>query len=251
MSVALLSCHALLRKYLKLLHKSKTIWLTIVIVLTEAISTFKKEATNCLFIKKFIFNLLFDFPLFLNLHTLNWYIIHPAKSLPHTIYNFYQKKKKILKKNYKKKTNKKLSSNYIKLKIVCKYARKSKSSEKEKENTSKSFCLTSLSLNTISLSKVKKMFQKIILHLSTDRKIPEQKFFICPPPPHPPMLSKIKNQKSIHTFYHFFFQLVHLQFILSKNSKKAYLQQIKQISKKKRSKKSFKKFFVQHCTCTQ
>jgi len=161
MSVALLSCHALLRKYLKLLHKSKTIWLTIVIVLTEAISTFKKEATNCLFIKKFIFNLLFDFPLFLNLHTLNWYIIHPAKSLPHTIYNFYQKKKKILKKNYKKKTNKKLSSNYIKLKIVCKYARKNKSSEKEKENTSKSFCLTSLSLNTISLSKVKKCTKKL------------------------------------------------------------------------------------------
>lgn len=152
---------------------------------------------------------------------------------------FLSKEKKILKKNYKKKTNKKLSSNYIKLKIVCKYARKSKSSEKEKENTSKSFCLTSLSLNTISLSKVKKMFQKIILHLSTDRKIPEQKFFICPP-----ILSKIKN-------LYIFFQLVHLQFILSKNSKKAYLQQIKQISKKKRSKKSFKKFFVQHCTCTQ
>ena len=119
---------------------------------------------------------------------------------------FLSKEKKILKKNYKKKTNKKLSSNYIKLKIVCKYARKSKSSEKEKENTSKSFCLTSLSLNTISLSKVKKMFQKIILHLSTDRKIPEQKFFICPP-----MLSKIKN-------LYIFFQLVHLQFILSKNS---------------------------------
>lgn len=138
--------------------------------------------------KKFIFNLLFNFPLFLNLHTLNWYIIHPAKSLPHTIYNFITKEKKILKKKHKKKTNKKLSSNYIKLKVVCKYARKNKSSEKEKENTSKSFCLTSLSLNTISLSKVKKMYQKVILHLSTGRTIPEQKFFICPP-----MLSKIKN----------------------------------------------------------
>merc|ERR1712008_240071 len=102
---------------------------------------------------------------------------------------FITKEKKILKKNHKKKkTNKKLSSNYIKLNIVCKYARKNKSSEKEKENTSKSFCLTSLSLNTISLSKVKKMYQKVILHLSTGRKIPEQKFFICPP-----MLSKIKN----------------------------------------------------------
>lgn len=129
---------------------------------------------------------------------------------------FYNKrKKKYWKKNHKKKTNKKLSSNYIKLKIVCKYARKNKSSEKkkEKENTSKSFCLTSLSLNTISLSKVKKMYQKVILHLSTGRKIPEQKFFICPP-----MLSKIKNLY-IH-FIRFFFQLVHLQFILSKNSKK-------------------------------
>jgi len=116
---------------------------------------------------------------------------------------FLSKEKKILKKNYKKKTNKKLSSNYIKLKIVCKYARKSKSSEKEKENTSKSFCLTSLSLNTISLSKVKKMFQKIILHLSTDRKIPEQKFFICPPPPLPPAK---QNQKSkIYTYFLSFF----------------------------------------------
>ena len=159
---------------------------------------------------------------------------------------FYNKRKKnIEKKTQKKKTNKKLSSNYLKLKIVCKYARKNKSSEKEKENTSKSFCLTSLSLNTISLSKVKKMYQKVILHLSTGRKFPEQKFFICPP-----MLSKIKNLY-IH-FIRFFFQLVHLQFILSKNSlKKAYLHQIKQVCKKKRSKKSFKKFFVQHCTCTQ
>lgn len=107
---------------------------------------------------------------------------------------FYNKRKKILKKKHKKKTNKKLSSNYIKLKIVCKYARKNKSSKKEKEITSKSFCLTSLSLNTISLSKVKKMYQKVILHLSTGRKFPEQKFFICPP-----------IQKSIHTFYQIFF----------------------------------------------
>ena len=106
---------------------------------------------------------------------------------------FYNKRKKnIEKKTHKKKTNKKLSSNYIKLKVVCKYARKNKSSEKE--NTSKSFCLTSLSLNTISLSKVKKMYQKVILHLSTGRTIPERKFFICPP-----------NQKSIHTFYQIFF----------------------------------------------
>merc|ERR1712204_47622 len=90
------------------------------------------------------------------------------------------------------KTNKKLSSNYIKLNIVCKYARKNKSSEKEKENTSKSFCLTSLSLNTISLSKVKKMYQKVILHLSTGRKIPQQKFFICPP--------HAKQNQKIHTY---------------------------------------------------
>ena len=38
------------------------------------------------------------------------------------------------------------------------------------------------------------MYQKVILHLSTGRKFPEQKFFICPP-----------IQKSIHTFYQIFF----------------------------------------------
>ena len=102
----------------------------------------------------------------------------------------------------------------------------------------------SLSLNTISLSKVKKMYQKVILHVNR-QKNPRTKILYLSP-------HAKQNQKSIHTFYQiFFFQLVHLQFILSKNSKKAYLQQIKQISKKKRSKKSFKKFFVQHCTCTQ
>merc|ERR1711935_372914 len=163
-----------------------------------------------------------------------------------TLSTIYNKRKKILKKKHKKKkTNKKLSSNYIKLNIVCKYARKNKSSEKEKENTSNSFCLTSLSLNTISLSKVKKMYQKVILHLSTGRKIPKQKFFICPP-----MLSKIK--KSIHTFYQIFFSnLCTFNSYCQKILKKAYLHQIKQICKKKRSKKSFKKFLVQHCTCTQ
>merc|ERR1712008_181079 len=43
------------------------------------------------------------------------------------------------KKTLKKKKNKKLSSNYIKLKIVCKYARKNKSSEKEKRKYFKKF----------------------------------------------------------------------------------------------------------------
>ena len=105
---------------------------------------------------------------------------------------FLSKEKKILKKNYKKKTNKKLSSNYIKLKIVCKYARKSKSSEKEKENTSKSFCLTSLSLNTISLSKVKKMYQKVILHVNR-QKNPRTKILYLSP-------HTKQNQKSIHFF---------------------------------------------------
>jgi len=86
MGVALLSCHALLRKYLQLLNLKLYDWLSLSYWLRRS-QHFKKEATNCLFIKKFIFNLLFNFPLFLNLHTLNWYIIHPAKSLPHTIYN--------------------------------------------------------------------------------------------------------------------------------------------------------------------
>ena len=143
---------------------------------------------------------------------------------------FLSKEKKILKKNYKKKTNKKLSSNYIKLKIVCKYARKNKSCEKEKEYTSKSFCLTSLSLNTISLSKVKKMYQKVILHVNR-QKSPEQKFFICPP-----MLSKIKN-------LYIFFQLCTFNSYCQKIPKKAYLHQIKQIFKKKRSKKILQKVF--------
>merc|ERR1712008_399416 len=159
---------------------------------------------------------------------------------------FITKEKKILKKNHKKKkTNKKLSSNYIKLNIVCKYARKNKSSEKEKENTSKSFCLTSLSLNTISLSKVKKMYQKVILHLSTGRKIPQQKFFICPP--------HAKQNQKIHIYIlsDFFSNLCTFNSYCQKILKKAYLHQIKQICKKKRSKKSFKKFLVQHCTCTQ
>jgi hypothetical protein len=138
-----------------------------------------------------------------------------------TLSTIYNKRKKIYwKKIHKKKKNKKLSSNYIKVKIVCKYARKNKSSKKnEKENTSKSFCLTSLSLNTISLSKVKKMYQKsyptsVNLHWQKNPRTKNSLFV-------PPMLSKIKNLY-IHfiRFLRFFFQLVHLQFILSKNSLK-------------------------------
>merc|ERR1712129_231434 len=77
------------------------------------------------------------------------------------------------------------------------------------------------------------------------RKIPQQKFFICPP--------HAKQNQKIHTYIlsDFFSNLCTFNSYCQKILKKAYLHQIKQICKKKRSKKSFKKFLVQHCTCTQ
>ena len=145
-----------------------------------------------------------------------------------------KEKRKKKKKTYKKKTNKKLSSNYIKLKIVCKYARKNKSCEKEKEYTSKSFCLTSLSLNTISLSKVKKMYQKVILHVNR-QKNPRTKILYLSP-------HAKQNQKSIH-FFPTCAPSIHT---VKKFLKKLIYIKSNKFLKRKEVKKSFKKFFVQH-----
>ena len=84
------------------------------------------------------------------------------------------------------------------------------------------------------------MYQKVILHLSTGRKIPQQKFFICPP--------HAKQNQKIHTYIlsDFFSNLCTFNSYCQKILKKAYLHQIKQICKKNSSKKSFKKVFFQH-----
>ena len=70
----------------------------------------------------------------------------------------------------------------------------------------------------ISIKSQKNVPKKLsyICQLTLAKKSQNKKFFICPP-----MLSKIKNLY-IHfiRFLRFFFQLVHLQFILSKNSLK-------------------------------
>merc|ERR1711956_173639 len=111
-----------------------------------------------------------------------------------------------------------------------KYARKNKSSEKEKRKYFKKF-----------LSN--KFIPKYYISIKSQKNVPKS---------YPTSVNRQQNQK-IHTYIlsDFFSNLCTFNSYCQKILKKAYLHQIKQICKKKRSKKSFKKFLVQHCTCTQ
>merc|ERR1712129_434394 len=124
--------------------------------------------------------------------------------------------------------------------------RKNKSSEKKKRKYFKKFLSNKFIPKYYISIKSQKNVPKSYPTSVNRQKNPKKKnsLFV------PPMLSKMK--KSIHTFYQIFFSnLSTFNSYCQKILKKAYLHQIKQICKKKRSKKSFKKFLVQHCTCTQ